>query len=208
MSSNCPDRDDASSAKSQSTASKRVAPARPFCRPDGATAIGRAEAVALLEDIRIAMDENPATARTAALRLVALLTPPDPPASPNARGGLSSWQKSKIERYLRNHLADTMRLSELANEASLSVSHFCRAFKRSFGETPHIHIIRLRLELAQNLMLTTDLPLSQVALSCGLADQAHLTKLFRRWLADTPSVWRRRNLGEDHTDTTNGRSVS
>lgn len=176
------------------TAAKRVTQASLVGRSDDINRIGRAEAATLLEDIRIAMDEDPAVARAAALRLVAVLTPPDPPESSIARGGLASWQKSKIERYLRDHLADTIRLSELANEVSLSVSHFCRAFKRSFGETPHIHIIRLRLELAQKLMLTTDLPLSHVALSCGLADQAHLTKLFRRWLAETPHVWRRRNF--------------
>src|SRR5690606_2306493 len=70
----------------------------------------------------------------------------------------------------------------------------CRAFKESFGTTAHMHIIRLRLELAQRLMLTTDEPLSQIALACGLADQAHLSKLFRREMGETPSAWRRRNL--------------
>jgi AraC family transcriptional regulator len=81
------------------------------------------------------------------------------------------------------------------------VSHFCRAFKESFGTTPHMQIIRLRLELAQRLMLTTAEPLSQIALACGLADQAHLSKLFRREVGETPRSWCRRNLTDAQAET-------
>jgi AraC family transcriptional regulator len=151
-----------------------------------------AEAAEILDDVRRAMERNPDDARAAALRLVALLTPPAEAAS--VRGGLAPWQKRKLDRYLREHLDHTLPLEELAAQISLSVSHFCRAFKKSFGMTPHAHIIRLRLELAQRLMLTTEDTLSHIALACGLADQAHLSKLFRRGLGETPGAWRRRRL--------------
>ena len=59
-----------------------------------------------------------------------------------------------------------------------------------------MYIVRLRLELAQRLMLTTEDSLSQIALACGLADQAHLSKLFGRLVGETPSAWRRRNLSD------------
>jgi hypothetical protein len=79
----------------------------------------------------------------------------------------------------------------------------CR-YKQSFRPlTPHAYVLRLRLELAQNLTLTTDDPLSQIALSCGLADQAHLSKLFRRTFHDTPNASRRRNLTEAGDAATN-----
>jgi AraC-like DNA-binding protein len=41
------------------------------------------------------------------------------------------------------------------------------------------------------LMLTTDAPLGQIALDCGLADQAHLSRLFKQMVGDTPAAWRR-----------------
>jgi AraC family transcriptional regulator len=149
-------------------------------------------ASAILDDVRRAMENNrPEGARLAALRLVSLFTGPEPDW---ARGGLAPWQRRKIDRYLRDHLARPVQLDELAGQVTLSVSHFCRAFKESFGDTPHAHIIRLRLELAQDLMLTTSEPLSQVALASGFADQAHLSKAFRRIVGETPSAWRRRNL--------------
>ncbi len=151
-----------------------------------------AEAANILDDVRRAIKRSPEDARAAALRLVTLLTP----TPPEARGGLAPWQRRKIDRYLRQRLEDPLPIRELAEQIPLSVSHFCHAFKESYGATPHTHITRLRLELAQRLLLTTSEPLSQIALACGLADQAHLSKLFRRCVGETPTAWRRRNLTE------------
>jgi AraC family transcriptional regulator len=153
-----------------------------------------AKAIEILDDVRRAMERNPESAHAAALRLVTLLTPSTQGASAGARGGLAPWQKRKVDRYLAENLGQTMYVEGLASHVSLSVSHFCRAFKESFGTTPHMHIIRLRLELAQRLMMTTEEPLSQIALACGMADQAHLSKLFRRGVGESPGAWRRRSL--------------
>jgi AraC family transcriptional regulator len=148
----------------------------------------------LLDEIRNSLTEHPDAARSAAMRLVSLLTRAGVADLEVARGGLAPWQMRKVDRYLRAQLQNPLRLDKVADHLQLSVSHFCRAFKESFGATPHNYIIRLRLELAKSLMLTTEEPLSHIALECGLADQAHLSKLFRRVLDETPSRWRRRNL--------------
>jgi AraC-like DNA-binding protein len=158
------------------------------------------EAVEILDDLRRAMEQNPDDAHAVALRLVTLLSPSAGTASPGTCRGLAPWQKRKVARYLNEHLGRPLYISEIANQVSLSVSHFCRAFKDSFGTTPHTHIIRLRLELAQQLMLTTEDPLSHIALACGLADQAHLSKLFRRGVGETPAAWRRRNLTDSEAE--------
>ena len=159
-----------------------------------------AEAARILDDIGGAVERNPEAARGAALRLVTLLTLPAEAESAGARGGLAPWQTRKVDRYLREHLEHPVRVDELAELVSLSVSHFYRVFKETFGSTPHAYIIRLRLELAQKLMLTTEMPLSEIALACGLADQSHLSKLFRREVGETPNAWRRRNLTDDQAE--------
>lgn len=158
------------------------------------------EAAEILDAVRAEMERSPEAARMAALRLVMLLTPGAGPESAGTRGGLASWQKRKLDSYLRENLDRPLRIKHLAQQVSLSVRHFCRAFKESFGTTPHVHVIRLRLELAQELMSTTQDPLSDIALACGLADQAHLSKLFRRWTGETPNVWRRRNFTDAQID--------
>ncbi len=167
-----------------------------------------AEASGILEDVRraIARHHNE-DARVAAWRLVSLLASPPAALAPEpARGGLAPWQQRKVERYLTEHLGRPVRVGELADQSALSVSHFCRAFKETFGDTPHGYIVRLRLELAQKLMLATEEPLSQIALASGLADQAHLAKLFRRAVGETPSAWRRRNLTDAQTGARRRRS--
>lgn len=152
------------------------------------------EAAGLLQDIQQMMERDQRGAHTAALRLAWLLTQTENTGSTPPRGGLAPWQARKVERYLRATLDRSVRVEDLAKQVSLSASHFSAAFKTSFGATPHTYIIRLRLELARRLMLTTREKLSQIALQCGLADQAHLSKLFRREVGETPGAWRRRNL--------------
>lgn len=168
-------------------------------RPKGTSGEG------LLEDVRRAMEQDRDAAREAAARLVTFLALPDEADSTAQRGGMAPWQRRKVERYLRDNLERPVRLEELAAQVCLSVSHFCRVFKESVGTTPHMHLVRLRIALAQRLMLTTDDPLSQIALACGLADQAHLSKLFRREVGETPSAWRRRQRTGDEGFANSGR---
>jgi AraC-like DNA-binding protein len=117
-----------------------------------------------------------------------------------ARGGLAPWQKLKVDRYLRDHLGDRVCIQDLAFEVSLSVSHFCRTFKESFGITPHARVTELRLNAARVLMLTTEERLSQIAVACGLSDQAHLSKLFRRAWGEAPGGWRQRHIGQSRSN--------
>ncbi len=165
------------------------------------------EAAEILDEIRVEMERNVDGARAAALRLLSLLTPRAAAESARSCGGLAPWQKRKVDCYLREHLERPLPVKQVAQQVSLSVGHFCRAFKESFGTTPHTHIIRLRLERAQQLMSTTRDSLSHIALRCGQADQAHLSKLFRRWIGETPNRWRRQNFAGAQIDGRSRRST-
>ena len=112
------------------------------------------------------------------------------------RGGLSPWQIRKVTSHVEAHLDRSIRNDDLASLVRLNPSHFGRAFRNSFGEPPHEYVIRRRVERAQGLMLSTDAPLSEIALDCGLADQSHLTRLFRRVAGESPRAWRRARTGE------------
>jgi AraC family transcriptional regulator len=120
----------------------------------------------------------------------------DPTARPCAtaplRGGLAAWQSRRLLDHVAGHLTTPLAVESLAAIVRLSPGHFCRAFKVSFGEPPHGFVVRQRVRRAQFMMLTTNENLSQIAVGCGLTDQAHLTRLFRRFVDDTPHVWRRR----------------
>jgi transcriptional regulator GlxA family with amidase domain len=96
----------------------------------------------------------------------------------------------------RGRFASNLALAVMARQAQRSVSHFSRAFKETFGCTPHAHLLRLRIEFAQKLMLSTRDPLTHIAFECGFADLSHLCKAFRREIGEPPSTWRRRNLSD------------
>jgi transcriptional regulator GlxA family with amidase domain len=169
-------------------------------RPDLANRIST-EVTQILDDIRRAVVRNPEEARLSARHLVTLLTSPAGGEQSRRRGGLAPWQKRKIERYVRENLDRVLQRDELGAQVSLSTCHFSRAFKETFGQSPHAYIVRLRLEMAKELMLSTDDALSQIAFACGFADQSHFTKMFRRSVGDTPNNWRRLNLTEAQAQT-------
>jgi AraC-like DNA-binding protein len=107
------------------------------------------------------------------------------------RGGLAPWQVRRIAAHIDGNLNSTITVHFLAKLARLSHCHFSRAFKASFGSPPHQYVMLRRTELAQAMILQTESSLSQIALDCGLADQAHLTRLFRRIVGITPRAWQR-----------------
>jgi AraC-like DNA-binding protein len=112
-------------------------------------------------------------------------------APPTPRGGLAPCVVRKVSTYIETHLDSAISTADLAALAKLSTYHFCRAFRQSFDEPPHAYVMRRRMERAQGLMLQTDLPLAQIAMDCGWADQAHLNKSFRRFVGQSPGAWRR-----------------
>jgi AraC family transcriptional regulator len=107
------------------------------------------------------------------------------------RGGLAPWQIRRVKTHIEANVDATIRIKELAQLVNLSSFHFFRAFRESFGDSPHGYVMRRRVERAQGLMLTTTASLGQIAADCGLADQAHFNKLFRRFVGETPGAWRR-----------------
>lgn len=117
--------------------------------------------------------------------------PPAPASLIPPRGGLAPWQVLRVKTHVEAHLDSTLRARDLAAMVRLSAGHFCRAFKRSLGVAPIAYIAGRRVASAQQRMLATDEPLSQIALACGFYDQAHLTRLFRRHAGTTPHAWRR-----------------
>jgi len=112
-------------------------------------------------------------------------------SAPTARQGLAPWQVRRVLAYMDANLDGSIKNKDLAAIARLSVFHFNVAFRNSTGDSPHEYIIRRRMERAQGLMLSTEMSLSEIAGECGLADQAHLTRLFRRVVGESPAAWRR-----------------
>jgi transcriptional regulator GlxA family with amidase domain len=107
-----------------------------------------------------------------------------------SRGGLPPGALRRVREYVEAHLEKNISLQMLASTAGLSMSHFARAFKQSQGVPPHEYLVRCRVRRVQELLATTDLPLSEIARASGFSDQSHCTRRFREQVGITPSGYR------------------
>lgn len=113
--------------------------------------------------------------------------------APNThRGGLAPWQARRAREILDQHLTGDLRLARLANECGLSVSHFARSFKRSFGSSVHRYLILQRVETAKALLLSSSCSLPEIALQSGFADQPAFSRTFSAVVGTPPGKWRSR----------------
>ena len=145
----------------------------------------------LLATATLALDTDRRAAKSCIQRAAALLGIDLGLGGNCAHGGLAPWQVKRLKSYIDDKLDSSIRASDLAGVVQLSRSHFCRVFRESFGESPLRFIMRRRICRAQELMLASRLPLSQVALQCGMSDHAHFCRNFRKVVGVTPKAWRR-----------------
>jgi AraC-like DNA-binding protein len=106
-------------------------------------------------------------------------------------GGLGPSQKRRATELLSENLSGRIRLSQVAQECGLSVSHFARSFKASFGVSTHRWLVQRRIERAQELLIHTRESLSDIAEQAGFADQAAFTRTFHQIVGVSPGRWRR-----------------
>ena len=88
-------------------------------------------------------------------------------------------------------LDGNIHLSDMARECGLSVSHFTRAFRKTFGMSPYRWLLERRIDRAKALLVSSDLPIADIAIRSGFSDQAAFTRAFGRIVGDSPGRWRR-----------------
>jgi AraC family transcriptional regulator len=108
-----------------------------------------------------------------------------------SRGGLAGWQKRAVVGYIEEHLGEQVCLLQLAELARLSLYHFCRAFKQSFGVPAYQYQVQRRMEVAKLLLADRTTSVTDIALSLGYAQTSSFSSAFRKTTGWTPTVYRR-----------------
>ena len=106
---------------------------------------------------------------------------------------------ARVKTLIKDRLGDTLPLDELAAEAGMSRYHLLRAFRERFGMTPHAWQLDRRIQYARHL-LDREMPLAEIALHLGFADQSHFQRAFKQRVAVNPGEYRRlrkRNFVQD-----------
>jgi AraC-like DNA-binding protein len=114
-------------------------------------------------------------------------------AEQEQRCGLPTRMMRSIEEYIDTHLEKELSVEELAFHLGLSPSYFTRSFRSAVGLTPHAYVMHRRLLRAQELLASTELPLIDIALATGFADQSHFCRRFHQMTGAPPRTYRRQH---------------
>jgi len=96
----------------------------------------------------------------------------------------------KAERYIWKHYTRKLSLKEIANASGLSAPYFSTVFKEEMGENLSNYLNRLRIEKAAAMLVTTNMPISEIARICGFEDQSWFSKIFKNNTNLTPGKYR------------------
>ena len=94
-------------------------------------------------------------------------------------------------KYIHDHYAEEISLDILSNRLHISKEHLCRIFKETTGQTMIEYVNGIRIEKAALLLVTTDLPVTEIAFLCGFQDSNYFTRKFRQIKGQTPSMTRK-----------------
>jgi AraC-like DNA-binding protein len=113
--------------------------------------------------------------------------PASPPAPPPK---MSGDMLDRARDFVQAHTLDSISLAEVARECGASPQHLSARFRARFGVPVHRFQTLLRLDRARRL-LAGGASAGEAAVMCGLSDQSHLTRHFRRYLGTTPGRYAR-----------------
>ena len=134
-----------------------------------------------------------------ATRLVA--TPAATATAPDADGAAAPLPRPstpavrRARRLLDERYAERWRVADLAAGGGVSATHLAELFTLEVGLPPHRYLLERRLERAAELLVTSDLPVTAIAIDVGFASGPHLSRAFRAALGTSPREYRRSHRG-------------
>ena len=96
-------------------------------------------------------------------------------------------------RWLEANVDRPISIDAAAQVAAMSERNFLRRFKSEIGMTPSDYLLRARLNMSCRMLIESRLPVDKIARRCGIGSGGQLAKLFRKYLATTPSDYRMSN---------------
>ena len=102
----------------------------------------------------------------------------------------TSKHYQQILDYIEEQYQQNITVEDLAGVAAMSVAHFSRLFKKATGQSPMAFVVAYRVEQAKKKLSNPQIPLIDIALECGFADQSHFNRVFKKHQGTTPKAYR------------------
>lgn len=104
----------------------------------------------------------------------------------------SDDRMKRVQEHIHSHICHNIDVEELADVACVTKPYLIRLFKREFGTSPVQYINKKKVERAQLLLYTTDMPVKEVAYQLGFSDHSYFIRMFRKQTDITPQEYRER----------------
>lgn len=96
----------------------------------------------------------------------------------------------EVMNYVEFHLQEELDLQALADRFAVNASYLSRRFRQETGSTLTEYVNRKRIERAMALLITTDLPVSEISAAVGILDNSYFSRIFRKQTGMTPREYR------------------
>lgn len=103
---------------------------------------------------------------------------------------------AKARKYIHANLDQPLPLGQVARQAGLSESHFCRLFKDSSGLTLTDYVNRCRIDWAKRELLKPEARISEIAFMVGYQSLSQFNRSFARIVGQSPTLYRRERLAK------------
>ena len=97
----------------------------------------------------------------------------------------------KSVRYINEHFSEQIRITDLAEMENMCMTTYNLHFKKYVGTPPTKYIIKLRVQLATELLLNSELTIGEIASRCGYNDYNLFTKVFKSEIGSAPTKYRK-----------------
>lgn len=100
---------------------------------------------------------------------------------------------AKTVGYMQDKINSAIKLDELAAFVNLSASHFSAVFKAKTGHSPIEYFNQLKVQKACQYLSFTNMPVKEIALKLGIADQYYFSRMFTKLMGVSPTGYRDKN---------------
>jgi AraC-like DNA-binding protein len=115
-------------------------------------------------------------------------------AQQDVRAILADGKATAVQRacaYIETHLHDTLQLDTVARQAFVSPSHLNRLFSRELGMPAMQYVLHRRIEIAQALLIHSQLPVHEIGRQVGYPNPSHFSQIFTHKVRQTPQGYRK-----------------
>lgn len=106
---------------------------------------------------------------------------------------LKDFYIQEAVNYIEQNYQRNLTVEEVADACRLNRSYFSKLFKENMGCPPQEFLIGVRLAKAAELMCSSDVPISEIAVRCGYSNQFHFSRAFKKHYKMPPQKWRAQN---------------